>query len=360
MKKLVLLLETVRSMKLKYFDAPASKQSILLGKPGVGKTAVIEGLAQKISAGDVPNQLSDVRVLALDLTQMAAGASIKGEYEKRLKSVIKEVEANSSKIILFIDEAHTLIGAGGEAGKSDAANILKPALARGELRVIAATTFAEYKKHIEKDAALDRRFQPVKIEEPSLETTKTLLSGLAHMLEEHHSVRIDQQAIDAAVELSSRYIISRQQPDKAISILDTACAKLSSAQGGKPIAIQDLMHQLEVNRIELNRLEHDKRLLLIEEKELSLMNEKIEIINSKIESLNEQYQSEKKLVDNILAIEDKGKLEPLSPELSKSLLEERQALVKVQGDFPLKEISVSRRTVAGAVSDWTGIPLANL
>ena len=153
----------------------------MLGKPGVGKTAVIEGLAQKISAGDVPNQLSDVRVLALDLTQMAAGASIKGEYEKRLKSVIKEVEANSSKLILFIDEAHTLIGAGGEAGKSDAANILKPALARGEL-LIAATTFAEYKKHTEKDAALEVRFQPVKIEEPSLETTKTLLSGLAHML----------------------------------------------------------------------------------------------------------------------------------------------------------------------------------
>jgi type VI secretion system protein VasG len=333
---------------------------ILLGKPGVGKTAVIEGLAQKINSGDVPKQLNEVRLLALDLTQMAAGASIKGEYEKRLKSVIKEVEENSSKTILFIDEAHSLIGAGGEAGKSDAANILKPALARGELRVIAATTFAEYKKHIEKDAALDRRFQPVKIEEPSIETTKTLLSGLAHMLEDHHGVRIDQQAIDAAVELSSRYIISRQQPDKAISILDTACAKLSSAQGGKPIPIQNLMHQLEVNQIELDRLEHDKRLLLIGEKELSLMNDKIEVINSKIANLNEQYQIEQELVENILEIENKGMSKHLSPELSESLLEERQNLINVQGDFPLKEISVSRRTVASAVSDWTGIPLANL
>lgn len=333
---------------------------ILLGKPGVGKTAIVEGLAQKLCANELSQHLSDVRLLALDLTQMAAGASVKGEYEKRLKGIINEVENAPDKVILFIDEAHTLIGAGGEAGKSDAANILKPALARGELRVIAATTFSEYKKYIEKDAALDRRFQPVKVEEPSNQMTKSLLTGLAHKLEEHHNVRIDQQAIDTAVELSTRYIVNRQQPDKAISVLDTACSKVSARQGSKPVEIQDLEHQLSVCEIEKKRLESDNRMLLADDHVIDEINSKVALIHSKIAELDEKFKAECALGDKIEAIEKDILSSGLSSDQTDELLRLRADMSELQTTMPMIENSVSKRTVASVIADWTSIPIAKL
>jgi len=334
---------------------------ILLGKPGVGKTAIVEGLAQKLISGELTNHLTNVRLVSLDLTLMAAGASVKGEYEKRLKGIIDEIEQSKDTIILFIDEAHSLIGAGGEAGKSDAANILKPALARGELRVIAATTFGEYKKYIEKDAALERRFQAVKVEEPSNEMTKSLLVGLAHKLEEHHSVRIDQRAIELAVELSTRYIVNRQQPDKAISVLDTACSKLSATSGSIPIEIQDLQHQLKIFEIERKRIETDTRLFLATDEDLKSADEKISFLQKKISVLDEEFQTEKNLVKRISILEAQA-IELTDVRQASRELEDirRQQNLTVHDKMPLIEGSVSSRTVAGVISDWTGIPASKL
>ncbi len=207
---------------------------ILTGEAGVGKTAVVEGLALRIAQGDVPPALEKVVLRTLDLGLLQAGAGIKGEFENRLKQVITEVKSSSVPIVLFIDEAHTMIGAGGQAGQSDAANLLKPALARGELRTIAATTWAEYKKYFEKDAALARRFQVVKVEEPDEEHAIRMMRGLTAMLEAHHGVRILDEAIDSAVKLSNRYIPARQLPDKAVSLLDTACAGRHQPECGSP------------------------------------------------------------------------------------------------------------------------------
>ena len=207
---------------------------ILTGEAGVGKTAVVEGFALRIAEGDVPPMLQGVSLRMLDVGLMQAGASVKGEFEKRLKAVIDEVQASEVPIILFIDEAHTLIGAGGAAGTGDAANLLKPALARGELRTIAATTWAEYKQHIEKDPALTRRFQVVKIEEPDEAAAVLMLRGVAGVLEKHHQVQILDEAIEAAVGLSHRYIPARQLPDKAVSLLDTACARVAVSQHATP------------------------------------------------------------------------------------------------------------------------------
>src|SRR3954469_3954265 len=218
---------------------------IVVGEPGVGKTALVEGLARAIAAGEVPESLRNVEVLGLDLGLLQAGAGVRGEFENRLKAVIEEVKASAKPIVLFIDEAHTLIGAGGAAGGSDAANLLKPALARGELRTIAATTWGEYKKYFEKDAALARRFQVVKVEEPSEELACAMLRGMAPLMEKHFGVRVYDEAITEAVRLSHRYIMGRQLPDKAVSVLDTACAKVALGQSATPSLIENLSKKLD-------------------------------------------------------------------------------------------------------------------
>ncbi|TKD26655.1 MAG: AAA family ATPase, partial [Mesorhizobium sp.] len=223
---------------------------ILTGEAGVGKTAVVEGFALRIAEGDVPPTLQGVSVRMLDVGLMQAGASVKGEFEKRLKAVIDEVQSSETPVILFIDEAHTLIGAGGAAGTGDAANLLKPALARGELRTIAATTWAEYKQHIEKDPALTRRFQVVKIDEPSEAVAVLMLRGVAGVLEQHHKVQILDEAIEAAVSLSHRYIPARQLPDKAVSLLDTACARVAISQHATPAEVEDIMRRRQALEVE--------------------------------------------------------------------------------------------------------------
>src|SRR4051794_31508743 len=224
---------------------------ILTGEAGVGKTAVVEGFAQRIAAGDVPPPLRNVRLCALDIGLMQAGASMKGEFEQRLRSVIDEVQGSPTPIILFIDEAHTLIGAGGTQGTGDAANLLKPALARGTLRTIGATTWAEYRQYFEKDPALTRRFQSINVEEPSVEKCCYMLRGILEPMEKHHRVRISDEAVVAAVHLSSRYIPARQLPDKAVSLLDTACARVAISQSTTPAAIADLKAAIEGRRKEL-------------------------------------------------------------------------------------------------------------
>src|SRR5580698_685223 len=224
---------------------------ILTGEAGVGKTAVVEGFALRIAKGDIPPALRDVSLRTLDLGLLQAGASMKGEFENRLKQVIEEVQASPKPIILFIDEAHTLIGAGGSAGQGDAANLLKPALARGELRTIAATTWAEYKKYFEKDAALTRRFQVVKVEEPTEPVATAMIRGLVGTLEKHHNVRILDQAVSEAVRLSARYIPSRQLPDKAVSLIDTACARVSMSQAAVPSAVEDRTRRIDLIDTEL-------------------------------------------------------------------------------------------------------------
>ena len=230
---------------------------ILTGEAGVGKTAVVEGLALRIAAGDVPPALRNVTLRTLDLGLLQAGAGVKGEFENRLKSVIEETKSSPKPIILFIDEAHTLIGAGGQAGQNDAANLLKPALARGELRTIAATTWAEYKKYFEKDAALTRRFQPVKVEEPSEKMATAMIRGLVATLELHHKVRILDEAVSDAVRLSARYIPARQLPDKAVSLIDTACARVAMSQNAIPAPIDDCQRRLGLIDTELKIIERE-------------------------------------------------------------------------------------------------------
>ena len=241
---------------------------ILTGEAGVGKTAVVEGFALRISQGDVPDPLKNVAVRTLDLGLLQAGAGIKGEFENRLKSVIDEVKSSPQPIIMFIDEAHTMIGAGGAAGQNDAANLLKPALARGELRTIAATTWAEYKKYFEKDAALARRFQVVKVEEPDEAKAIAMMRGIADKMEGHHNVRILDEAIVECVKLSNRYITGRQLPDKSVSVLDTACAKVAIGQGATPASVEDATRRIQNLSSEIESLEreqvtgagHDERL----------------------------------------------------------------------------------------------------
>src|SRR5438445_6545523 len=230
---------------------------ILTGEAGVGKTAVVEGLALRIAAGDVPGPLHNVTLRVLDLGLLQAGAGVRGEFENRLKSVIEEVKASPQPIILFIDEAHTMIGAGGQTGQGDAANILKPALARGELRTIAATTWSEYKKYFEKDPALARRFQVVKVEEPTETQCMVMMRGIVIPLEKHHKVRILDEAVAAGVRLSNRYLAGRQLPDKAVSVLDTACARLSLGQNATPAAIEDAVRQLDDIAVQTRVLERE-------------------------------------------------------------------------------------------------------
>jgi len=336
---------------------------ILTGEAGVGKTAVVEGLALKIAEGDVPESMKNVTLRTLDLALLQAGAGMKGEFEQRLKSVIDEVKASPKPIIIFIDEAHTLIGAGGQAGQNDAANLLKPALARGELRTIAATTWAEYKKYFEKDAALTRRFQVVKVEEPSEPMAIAMIRGLTATLEKHHKTRILDEAISEAVRLSARFIPSRQLPDKAISLIDTACARVAMSQAAVPAQIEDRRRRIDLIDTELGILErematggaHEARIAEITEDKLKTQNE--------LAALDIRFETEKKLAGEIARVrtkieskEDTGDKALLRDELNK-LNEELKTL---QGEAPLIFPVVDGQAVAEIVESWTGIPAGRM
>ncbi len=343
---------------------------ICVGDPGVGKSAVVEGLALRIVEGDVPDSLKDVRILGLDMALLQAGASVKGEFENRLKGVIDEVKASATPIVLFIDEAHTLIGAGGAAGGSDAANLLKPALARGELKTIAATTWAEYKKYFEKDAALARRFQLVKLEEPNLETAALILRGLKSRYEEVHKVVVRDDAIKAAAELSHRYITGRKLPDKAVDLLDTACARVKVMLSAKPKSLEDLERKAQALERQKDGLIRDKNNMVeIDEDALKSIDDALPDVYAEIEQVRTRWQDEmaaagkavdarKALNEATAANEDDTKLEELrqNVRLADGELKELQ---EKHGDGMIR-IEVDPDVVATVVSDWTGIPLGKV
>ncbi len=292
---------------------------ILTGEAGVGKTAVVEGFALRIHQGDVPDPLKNVAVRTLDLGLLQAGAGVKGEFESRLKSVIDEVKSSPQPIIMFIDEAHTMIGAGGAAGQNDAANLLKPALARGELRTIAATTWAEYKKYFEKDAALARRFQVVKVEEPDEEKAIGMMRGLLEKMEEHHNVRILDEAIVESVKLSARYITGRQLPDKSVSVLDTACAKVAIGQGATPASVEDATRQIQRLTTEIDSLEREQVTGASHEERLDELKAKRATTEEELAKLNEQWTKEKDLTAQIKALRTKLEMSRLDGKSAEKL-----------------------------------------
>jgi type VI secretion system protein VasG len=345
---------------------------ILTGEAGVGKTAVVEGLALRIAAGDVPPPLQKVALHTLDLGLLQAGASVKGEFENRLKGVLDEVKRSPHPIILFIDEAHTLIGAGGAAGQNDAANLLKPPLARGELRSIAATTWSEYKKYFEKDPALARRFQVVKVEEPTEDRAIIMLRGIVETMQTHHNVRILDEAVTDAVRLSHRYLSGRQLPDKAVSILDTACARIAIGQNATPAAIEDARRHLDALAVELRVLEretatggaHDERMTELKAEQNKTQGE--------LKALEERWAKEKELVDKVrtlrgkleddaAATEEKAKLNDGDRQkLRDELAQLNGELESIQGREPLVQVVVSGQTVGEVISAWTGIPVGKM
>ncbi len=389
---------------------------ILTGEAGVGKTAVVEGFALRIAAGDVPAPLRNVSLRVLDLGLLQAGAGVKGEFENRLKSVIQEVKASPQPVILFIDEAHTLIGAGGQAGQGDAANLLKPALARGELRTIAATTWSEYKKYFEKDAALARRFQVIKVEEPSEEVATIMMRGLAATLEKHHGLRVLDEAIQDAVRLSHRYITGRQLPDKSVSLLDTACARVAIGQGATPAPIEDLRRQIDSLRVQLGVLTREAALGAPHQERIAELTAAKSAAEAELAALEDRWQREASLVHQIREL--RAKLEahaeaeaaaaqpqqsssqpspgqptssqpaavgsqtaaassnptaaqahaPASHLLSTAELGNLRAelerlnaeLKQVQGERPLMQVCVDSQTIAEVVSGWTGIPVGKM
>ena len=397
---------------------------ILTGEAGVGKTAVVEGFALRIAEGDVPDPLKNVAVRTLDLGLLQAGAGIKGEFENRLKSVIDEVKGSSQPIILFIDEAHTMIGAGGQAGQNDAANLLKPALARGELRTIAATTWAEYKKYFEKDAALARRFQVVKVEEPDEAKAIAMMRGLAEALENHHRVRILAEAVEDAVRLSHRYISGRQLPDKSVSVLDTACARVAIGQGATPASVEDAQRRIDQLTTEMNALEREEITGLNHSERIAELKASKTAEEARLANLKAQWEKERGIIEQIRDI--RGQLEQhataqaaavagsgngnepavasaatagaatstvpgegvavaaATPGTQASLPAEEHAgsvrteapidvdglkaklsqlneeLEKVQGETPLMQACVDSQTIADVISGWTGIPVGKM
>jgi type VI secretion system protein VasG len=375
---------------------------ILTGEAGVGKTAVVEGFAQRIVAGDVPPSLRNVRLLSLDLGLLQAGASMKGEFENRLRQVIEEVQSSPTPIIMFIDEAHTLIGAGGAAGQNDAANLLKPALARGTLRTVAATTWAEYKKYFEKDPALTRRFQTVKVDEPDERKAILMLRGVAGMLEKHHKVQLLDEAIDSAVRLSKRYIPSRQLPDKAVSLLDTACARVAVSQHAVPAEIDDTRRAIEAMQTEQQIIGREESMGVEHTKRKQDLAAAIAAEETKLKGLEVHWGKEKELVTKILDLRSKlrtgsdkpidkpvdaaaakaaeakpgdakatdakpsdAKVEPkLSEEERLKLLEQLKSLQgelsAMQGETPLILPSCDAQAVSSVVADWTGIPVGRM
>jgi type VI secretion system protein VasG len=341
---------------------------ILVGEAGVGKTAIVEGIALRIATGDVPTNLANVDVWGLDLGLLQAGASVKGEFEKRLKSVIDAVRNNATSTILFIDEAHTLIGAGGAAGQGDAANLLKPALARGELRACAATTWSEYRKYFEKDPALARRFQLVKVEEPDEETCAVMLRGAADSFEKHHGVHITQEGLKAAVTLSHRYIAGRQLPDKAVDVLDTACARVKMSQSVKPASLDNAERSLRNAELEKTKLERDRDAgLPVAAEQIDDCDKRIASKRAEISSVAEQWEKEKTHGEKIRLLHDAllslrknnaGAAE-VSNELA-AMKSELEALAAIQGDNPLVFPNVSAGVCGRVVSDWTGIPVGSM
>jgi type VI secretion system protein VasG len=335
---------------------------ILTGDAGVGKTAIVEGFAQRIVAGKVPPALAGIAVRTLDLGLLQAGAGIKGEFEQRLKQVIDEVAASPKPIVLFIDEAHTLIGAGGQAGSGDAANLLKPALARGTLRTIAATTWGEYKRYVEKDPALARRFQVVKVAEPDEATATEMLRGLAGKLEQHHGVRVLDEAVAEAVRLSHRYISGRQLPDKAISVLDTACARVAVAQADPPAALQDAERRSAAIAAETTRLESEARLGGDQAGRLAELADEAAKLDEERNRLTARWKQELETVRRIRALETEldGVRGAKAGELGAELAALRLELDTQQGDEPLVPVSVDSRIIAEVISGWTGIPVGRM
>jgi len=394
---------------------------LLAGEAGVGKTAVVEGFAQRIVKGDIPPSLKEVSLLTLDIGLLQAGASMKGEFENRLRQVIDEVQASPKPIILFIDEVHTLIGAGGAAGTGDAANLLKPALARGTLRTIGATTWAEYKKYIEKDPALTRRFQVVQVHEPSEERAIAMLRGVANTLEQHHRVQLLDSALDAAVRLSHRYIPARQLPDKAVSLVDTACARVAVSQHATPPEVEDAQRRIEMLETELRIVEREETIGEPVAERKAEVTQRLVAERERLAPLEERWKAEKALVDAILelraqlraqsggivgdsstaAAESEGDsaaaqagatieraatatLQPSAPaagaphvearapapssaaptptreELLSRLAEKQRELRTLQGERPLILPSVDEQAVASVVADWTGVPVGRM
>lgn len=341
---------------------------IIVGEAGVGKTAVVEGLALRIVEGDVPHLLKDVTLLGLDMGLLQAGAGVKGEFENRLKSVMNEIKSSPAPMILFIDEAHTLIGAGNQAGGGDAANLLKPVLARGELRTIAATTWAEYKKYFEKDAALARRFQPVKLDEPDVETTVLILRGLKDKYETAHGVTVRDDAILAAAELAGRYISGRQLPDKAVDLLDTSAARVKILLTAKPDVIEDLERSMQALKREKNALERDRMHgLAIDEYRPAQIEQSLTSLSGRLEKLQERWRMESRAVRKLLDARKKlstaasgGVEEQARKSLQRSLAAAMNELADIQGESPLMRVDVDPDVVAKVVSDWTGIPLGRV
>lgn len=336
---------------------------ILTGEAGVGKTAVVEGLALRIASGDVPPALRDVTLRTLDLGLLQAGAGVKGEFENRLKSVIEETKASPKPIILFIDEAHTLIGAGGAAGQNDAANLLKPALARGELRTVAATTWAEYKKYFEKDAALTRRFQPVKVEEPSEKMATAMIRGLVATLELHHKVRIIDEAVSEAVRLSARYIPARQLPDKAVSLIDTACARVAMSQNAIPAPIDDRRRRTDLIDTELRIVEREMASGLDHTVRRDELNAERLRISGELADLEKRWEAEREIVAEIDVV--RGRIEAPAPdadgEADRAKLSELSTKLRaLQGEQPLIFPIVDGQAVAEIVESWTGIPAGRM
>jgi type VI secretion system protein VasG len=341
---------------------------ILTGEAGVGKTAIVEGLALAIAKDQVPPPLKNVVLRTLDLGLLQAGAGVKGEFENRLKSVIEEVQASPRPIILFIDEAHTMIGAGGQAGQSDAANLLKPALARGDLRTIAATTWAEYKKYFERDAALTRRFQVVRVEEPEEKAAIDMLSGLLPTLEAHHKVRILREALVEAVRLSQRYIPARQLPDKAVSLIDTACARVAISRSATPPAVEDLQRRIETVTGDIAVLQREQQTGRDHQADLAALAEEKAAAEARLRELEARWQRERKLAEEIEGLRER--LTAPSPAKTDDAAErarwrERLAaldseLEEVQGEAPLLFTQVDGQAVAEVVAGWTGIPLGRM
>ena len=323
---------------------------ILVGEAGVGKTAVVEGLALKIVNKEVPNYLFEAQILSLDIGALQAGASVKGEFERRLQSIIKEIQSSNHFIILFIDEAHTLIGAGGNEGSSDAANLLKPALARGELRTIAATTWLEYRKYFEKDPALSRRFQKINILEPSIEESITILRGIANKYEEIHNVYIEDEALSSAVILSARYINGRQLPDKAIDVLDTACTNVKISKTNIPFTLQKLKIKIIEKQRELEYLQRDEYNGIKDySKRIEKINEEILELKNQYDLINSHWEEEKDLIAKIEDTQDEDSLLELNKQLK--LLQEKDTYIYK---------NVTKNQVSEVISSWTGIPLGNM
>lgn len=348
---------------------------ILTGEAGVGKTAVVEGFAQRIVAGDVPPAFQNVELRTLDVGLLQAGASMKGEFENRLRQVIEEVQSSETPIILFIDEAHTLVGAGGAAGTGDAANLLKPALARGTLRTIAATTWAEYKKHIEKDPALTRRFQVVQVGEPSEDRAILMMRSVASKMEQHHRAQILDEALEAAVKLSSRYIPARQLPDKSVSLLDTASARVAVSQHSTPAEVEDCQRRIQALETELEIIEREKAVGIETAAREEAVSGSLEQERERFAGLDAKWQQEKALVDRILALraELRGESKPVDDELEepqeappdrvaqlKELKGLQDELKELQGEHPLILPSVDQQAVASVVQDWTGVPVGRM